>query len=276
MAALAALCALGAMTLFGVAAVLQGLATNRADDVAVLDPRLLLKLVRQPIFLLALAFNGLGFLLHAAALQTLPLFLVQAIIAGSVAVTAVLSVRVFATPLRVPQRVAVAVVVLGLALLGVSAASGEAEPGDVGRPVVLLSVVAGVAALAAVVRRLSGPTATVLLGLLAGTGFGVVAVAARLLPDLGSALLTSPTLGVLLLAGTVAFLIYSAAMQRGTVTTATAALVVTQTVVPALAGLLLGDQVRSGFLPVAALGFALALAGAVALGRYEGPAASLA
>jgi drug/metabolite transporter (DMT)-like permease len=265
--ALAGLCALGAATLFGIAAVLQAVATARARDVAVLDPRLLLRLARQPVFLVALVLNGLGFLLHVAALQALPLFLVQAVIAGSVAVTAVLSVRVLRARLQPRQWAAVALVVTGLVLLGVSARPGEAEDGPAGLALVLLAVVVGVAGLAAVVRRLS--YASVLLGLLAGTGFGVVAVAARLLPELGLGLLLSPTAGVLVLAGTVAFLVYSAAMQRGTVTTATAAMVVTQTVVPAIAGLLLGDRVRPGSVPVALLGFALALAGALGLGRFE-------
>ena len=267
MTLLAALCALGAMTVFGIAAVLQGIATARAQDVAVLDPRLLLHLARQPVFLLALVLNGVGFLLHVSALQTLPLFLVQAVIAGSVAVTAVLSVRVLGTRLASGEWAAVGLVVLGLVLLGVSAQSGAAERGPAGLPLVLLGAVAVIAALAAAVRRL--PYGAVLLGLLAGAGFGVVAVAARLLPDLGPDLLTSPTSGVLVVAGAVAFLVYSAAMQRGSVTTATAAMVVTQTVVPAAAGLLLGDRVRPGSLPVALLGFALALAGALRLGRWD-------
>lgn len=269
MTLLAILCALGAATVFGVAAVLQGVATARADDVAVLDPRLLLRLLRQPVFLVALLLNGTGFLLHVAALQALPLFLVQAVIASSVAVTAVLSVRVFAAGLGPVQWAAVGLVVLGLVLLGLSAGAGEALPPADGVAGLLLAVVAGVVVLAAAVRRLPGAAAPVLLGLLAGTGFGVVAVAARLLPELGPALLTSSLVGVLLLAGTTAFLVYSAAMQRGSVTTATAAMVITQTVVPAVAGLLLGDRVRPGLAPLAALGFALALGGALALGRFE-------
>ena len=269
MTLVAALCALGAMTVFGIAAVLQGLATRRIDDVPVLDPRLLLRLARQPAFLAALALNLVGFVLHVTALQTLPLFLVQAVIAGSVAVTAVLSVRVLGTPLRARQRGAVALVVLGLVLLAPTAGSDEAVPGQAGRPGVLLAAVVAVALTAAAVRRLPGAAGPVLLGLLAGAGFGVVAVAARVLPESGRAVLTSPTAAVLVLAGTVAFLVYSGAMQRGSVTTATAAMVVTQTVVPAVAGLLLGDRVRPGLVPLAVVGFALALTGALALGRYE-------
>jgi drug/metabolite transporter (DMT)-like permease len=266
---LAGLCAVGAMVLFGVAAVLQALATSRAADVEVLDPRLLLRLARQPVFLAALSLNGLGFLLHVTALQSLPLFLVQAVIAGSVAVTAVLSVRVFAVRLAPGQWAAVALVVLGLVLLAPTATEGAAITPGAREPLVLLGVVVAVCTAAAGVRGVPGATGTVLLGLLAGTGFGVVAVCARLLPSYGLELLTAPVAYLLVLAGGTAYFVYSAAMQRGSVTTATAAMVVTQTVVPALAGLFLGDTVRAGLVPVAVAGFSLALAGALGLGRFE-------
>ena len=181
----AALCAVGAMVLFGVAAVLQALATSRASDVEVLDPRLLLRLAQQPLFLGALGLNVLGFLLHITALQSLPLFLVQAVIAGSVAVTAVLSVRVFGVRLGRAQWGAVALVVLGLVLLAPTATEGAATTPGAREPLVLLAVVVAVCLTAAAVRRVPGATGTVLLGLLAGAGFGVVAVSARLLPSPG-------------------------------------------------------------------------------------------
>lgn len=261
--------ALAATGVFGVAAVLQGVATERADTGGVLDRGLFARLARQPLFLAALALNLLGFGFHVAALRTLPLFLVQAVIAGSVAVTAVLSVRVFHTPLGRSQWTAVGLVVLGLALLGPTATSEPVTPGGGSEALALLVAVAAVAGGAAVARTVRGPAGAVLLGLLAGSGFGVVAVAARLLPDVGTALLTSPMVLVMSLAGATAFLLYSAAMHRGTVTTATAAMVVTQTVLPAAAGLLLGDRVQAGLVPLAAVGFALALLGAVGLGRFE-------
>jgi hypothetical protein len=54
------------------------------------------------------------------------------------------------------------------------------------------------------------------------------------------------------------------------VTTTTAALVITQTGLPALVGtLLLGDHVRAGLAPVAVAGFVLALLGALGLARFE-------
>ena len=270
MSQLAILLALGAMTCFGLAAVLQAVATGRTERRPGLDPRLLLQLARQPVFLASLALNGLGFALHITALQSLPLFLVQAIIAGSVAVTAVLSVRVTGASLARAQWFAVALVVLGLTMLGPSATTGQAAPGGPRAALLLLAALGLVVLAAWFAARVRAAAGAVLLGLLAGTGFGVVAVSARLLPPYGAALLGSPLAYVLPLAGATAFLLYSAAMQRGSVTTTTAALVITQTGVPALVGvLLLGDRVREGFLTLAVAGFVLALGGAVGLGRYE-------
>ena len=270
MVLLSTLCALGAMTVFGIAAVLQAVATARTGDVGVLDPRLALHLLRQPLFLAALSLNLVGFGLHVAALQALPLFLVQAVIAGSVAVTALLSVRVFGRRLTGQEWGAVGLIVLALALLASSATDEHAAVSSDRAVVLLAAGVLVIGLLATVARRVPGPAGAVLLGLLAGSGFGVVAICARLLPELGPAVLTAPVSYVLAAAGTVAFVVYSGAMQRGSATTATAAMVVTQTVVPAVAGLLLGDRVRPGSAPFAAAGFVLALLGAVGLGRYEG------
>ena len=82
--------------------------------------------------------------------------------------------------------------------------------------------------------------------------------------------MAAPVTYVLAFSGVLAFLLYSSAMQKGSVTVTTAALVVPQTAVPAVVGaLLLGDQVRDGFVTVAVVGFVLALFGAVGLARFE-------
>ena len=271
MTLLALVGALAAALAFGIAAVLQGIATARTADTGGLDPGLLLRLARQPLFLAALALNLAGFGLHVAALQRLPLFLVQAVIASSVAVTAVLSVRVFGIPLTGRQWAAVGLACLGLALLTPSAESGQAVAATSTERITLLAVVLATAAIGALAGRLTGAVGATVLGLLGGVGFGVVALAGRLLPSLAPAdLLTEPLAYVLVLAGAVAFLLYSTAMQRGSVTTATAANVVTQTAVPAVVGvILLGDRIRDGWGLVAVLGFLLALGGALGLARFE-------
>jgi drug/metabolite transporter (DMT)-like permease len=263
--------AVAAALAFGLAAVLQGIATRRTESVVGLDPWLLLRLLRQPVFVASLVLNLVGFALHVLALESLPLFLVQAVIASSVAVTAVLAVRVFRVALSRAQWAAVATVCVGLALLaGTAESDTDVTAGTAVRPGVLVVVVL-VALLGAAAARAPGPTAEVLLGLLGGVAYGMVAVTARLLGDVPAAAVPSDgATYLLLLSGAVAYLLYTTAMQRGSVTTSTAAVVVTQTAVPAAVGIaLLGDRVVPGLGPVAVLGFALALAGTAALSRFE-------
>ncbi|MCW2608715.1 MAG: hypothetical protein JWO60_3408 [Frankiales bacterium] len=271
---LSLLAALSAAACFGVAAVLQGIAVARvAPTAGGVDPRLLLRLVREAPFVITVLLNLLGFALHVVALQELPLFLVQVVLASAVAVTAVLSVLVLHTPLSARQWGAVLAVCAGLALLSTAAESSEVtESGGLGLRAALLGGVVAVAVLGAAAGRLSGALGGASLGLVAGTGFGLVAVSGRLLPTgLDPAeVVREPALYVLGLAGATAFLLYATAMQHSSVTLATAALVITQTGVPAVLGLLLlGDRVRQGSVPLAVVGFLLALGGAVALARFE-------
>ncbi|HVM27264.1 MAG TPA: hypothetical protein VM433_06255, partial [Mycobacteriales bacterium] len=226
-----------AAVLFGLAAVLQGMATAATALRRVLDPRLLLELLRSRAFVLCLAFNLAGFLLHVVALQSLPLFLVQSVIAASVAVTALVSARLLDDRLDRAEQASVAAVVAGLVLLALAAGEGSAEPAsDLVVPwLALVLALAGVAG--AVLARFPGSWTAGPLGLLAGVGFAVVAVSARLLPDLkASTLLTSPASWLVPAAGGLAFLLYVHAMQRGSVTRTTAAMVLTQTAVPAAVG----------------------------------------
>jgi hypothetical protein len=107
----------------------------------------------------------------------------------------------------------------------------------------------------------------VVLGLVAGLAFGVVALAARAVQD--GALPADPATYALLGAGVVAFFYYTTGLQRASVTTVTAALVIGETVLPAVVGVLVfGDGTRPGMLPLAVAGFALAVACSLALARF--------
>jgi drug/metabolite transporter (DMT)-like permease len=268
--------ALGAAVVFGVASILQARAaaeTVGGRSERSVDPHLFVRLVRHPGFLVAVALNLVGFALHLVALRALPLFLAQVAIAASVAVTAILAVVVLHVRLGVAGWVAVGAVCAGLALVAGSAGpAGENRGGMGARSVILIAVVV-VAAAGVLVARVSGSAGVVLLGLVAGLGFGLVSLAARVLPSLGiGAVLADGATYALLAAGGVAFLLYVTALQRGSVTTVTSAMVLTQTVAPALVGvILLGDQVRTGWVPLAVIGLVLALAGTSALARFEVP-----
>ena len=264
--------ALAAAGVFGGSAILQAIGSRRVADDSGLSPRTAALLLRQPAFLAALVLNLLGFLLHLVAVRLLPLFLAQAGIAASLAVTALLAVRIFGDRLSSTEWGAIAAVCVGLVLL--TAAAGETgEERATGRMSIALFAVAGVMVLAGLVTtRARGSLAAATLSLLAGLGFSNTALASRLLPELTvTSVLSAPVAYALPLSGALAFLLYSLALQRSSVTVATAPMIVLQTAAPAVIGvLLLGDEVRSGWAIGAVGGFALTALGASLLVRFEG------
>lgn len=267
--------ALGAAVLFGVAAILQAIGSRKVPTGSELDPRNLVAfvglLLRQPAFLGALALNLAGFGLHFVALRHLPLYLAQAGIAGSLAVTALLATRVMHDRLSAVEWSAVVGMCAGLALLAASSGDAGVDTADTGLIVGLVVGLVVIAVIGLVVSRSLHAVATVVLGVLAGFGFAGVAISARLLPEGGIAeILRGPTAYTMPIGAALAFLLYSMALQRGTVTVATASMIAIQTVAPAAVGvLLLSDEIRTGWAVGAIAGFAITAVGALILVRFE-------
>lgn len=188
----------------------------------------------------------------------------------AVAVTAVASIRILGVRMTRIEWVAIVVVCVGLLVLATS--TGQEGSTPVGRAFhwALVAAVALPVLLGAAVARTPGATGSLLLGAAAGLGFSIVGVASRVVPNVSLAALgRDPATYALALAGSLGFLLYATALQRGSATTATTPAVVVETTVPAVVGLLLlGDRTRSGGAAPAVCGFLLAVAGSVALARF--------
>lgn len=262
--------ALIAAVVFGIASIIQAKAV-RAMPREGLNLRLLGDMLRSPLFLLSVAVTLIGFVLHLIALRNMPLFLAQSGVGASLAVTALLAMWIFHDKLSTRDWTAIAAVCVGLGLM--AAGAGEVGEIEVSNTFILCQIGAIVAmvllGLGAV--RLKGAAAPVLLGSLAGIGFAGTGIGVRVLPSLQAIdLLTSVQTYLVPISGALAFSFYSLALQRGSVTGATAPLIVIQTVTPALIGLIvLDDGVRQGWEAVALLGFIITGLGAVALARFE-------
>jgi drug/metabolite transporter (DMT)-like permease len=270
-------CALGAAVCFGTATVLQAVAARQAGGGGGGEAALLLRALRQWRYIAGLALDGLGFLFQIAALRSLPIYAVGAALASSLAVTAVAAARLLRVRLSGTEWGAVAVVCAGLAMLGLASGPEGGEGGSDPLRYAMLAVAAGMLLLALAGGRLSGPARSLLLGLGAGFGFGVVEVSVRLIGSLAPAdLVTNPAAYALLVGGGAAFVLLTSALQRGSVTTATAGMVIGETIGPAAVGVVwLGDRTREGLTWLAVLGFAVAVAGALALARFgEAPVAA--
>ncbi len=251
---------LTAAVLFGVGAVVQAHAVRRQDDRSEGLVPFLLRSARDSWTIAVVVAYLAGFVLHVVAIWELPLYLAQATVAMSLPVTAVTSL-VLHERLQPVHWWAVVLVSAGLVLLAV----GSGEPGPrITSPGFAVALWLGVGALLLASRVGFGwPGST--LAALAGFGYAGSAIAVRGAEFPLDA--TSVAAGLSVAAyGVIAFWLYSVAMDRVPVSAASAPLIVVQTFVPALVGvLLLGDGVREGWWPAIVVGLLLATTGAVVL-----------
>ena len=181
---------------------------------------------------------------------------------------------VFGFHLRGSDTLAIALLIAGLALLGVSA-QGEhaAHLSFLGRWLLLGGVIV-VAVGGAAAARLPDPKGGIALAACAGLGFTGTAVAARTLrvPHHMWHLVVETVAIALVLYGVCGILMFASALQRGSVTATSAVMFGVETVVPSIIGLAaLGDATRPRFQALAVVGFALTLGASLALARYTEP-----
>ncbi|GAA2143263.1 hypothetical protein GCM10009760_29380 [Kitasatospora kazusensis] len=265
--------ALAAALCFGIAMVLQALGAQRHADTP--DAGLLgtARAMLNLPFAAGLLLDCVGFVAQLIALRSLPLYVVQAALAGALAVTAVLGAAILKIRLGRGEWWGVGGVCTGLAVLGAtSGAEGHGQPSQFFHWLLLAAVLVLVA-FGGLAWKLREPRRAAALGSLCGLGFGVVALAVRVLPPLHGLdllpLLRDPAAYALAGGGAVAFTLMTEGVRGGKVTTATASMVLGETALPAVLGVvLLGDGTRPGMLPLAVGGFAVAVAGALALARF--------
>lgn len=266
---------LGAMIgAYGLANMLQSKAAAQTTAHETLDPKLLVRLARQGVYLLGIFFQILGFVLAFAARGELPLFLVQAAVAAGLGVTAILGVLFLKWRLPRIEVALLATLVIGLGCLVLAAQPHPARPLGPGGVLGLLVVLVVLAATGFFAARLRGAKGSVALGALAGIAFGAAAVASRPLanPTSGEDFITNPLLYLLIAHSLVGQLLLGLAMQRGSTTAAVAAMDAAAAVPAAVVGLLfLGDKIAPGREWFAAAGFVITLGAVIGLTFFAEP-----
>ena len=214
-ALLAALC-------YGVASVMQAVAVREASNRSQaqaseggVDASLVPRMLHQWRFVASMGIDFLGFIAQLVALQRLPLFAVQAMVAANLAVIAVLATVLMGATLSLREWLAVIGVVAGVGLLGSSAGAEGASTASAAFKIALIvaTAVLGVAGLVAA-RMLRDPARTLVLGTVAGFGFGAVGIAARVLNGFAPlTLLRDPAAYAVAAAGIVSFVFYATALE---------------------------------------------------------------
>ncbi|MGH3426221.1 MAG: hypothetical protein ACRDQZ_01375, partial [Mycobacteriales bacterium] len=258
---------------YGTANFLQGVAATKGKADERLDPRLLVRLARQKVYLCGVAFQALGMLTAIIARRDLPLFLVQAAIGAGIAITALLGVVIYRWRLARAEILLMVVIAVGLAALIFSAnPSSPKSPNGITLIVMgaLVFVFAGAANFAA---RLHGSGGSVVLGALGGLAFGASAIATRPLVNADSLkdFLTDPLLYIFIAHTIAGQLIFGLALQRGATTAASAAMNAMAAPVAVVGLLLLGDKIVEGRQFLAAIGFVATVSAVIGLAFYAQP-----
>ena len=222
MSTVAVALALASATCYAIASTLQHRAARREKPHATLDPRLLLQLLRRPLWLAGGAADVAGAGLHAAALAFGPLALVQPILVSGLVLAIPMEA---ALDRRRPDRrdlLAVGLSAAGLATFVVVAHPQPGQPAPSGGAWIEVTVGVGacVAALLALARRSTGPSRATFLGIATGVLYAFAAAlakacVARLSID-PFGLLTDWRLYALIVVGVSALVLNQNAFQAGT------------------------------------------------------------
>lgn len=250
---------------YGVGAVLQAVGARRANARGADG---IVSMAKQPVFLLGLLADFLSWLISRFALHTLPLFAVQTILAGSLAVTVLLAGVVLGTHLGRAEKAAVVMTMVGLVIVGVSA--GEEQAKDITH---LLKVCTMLGIPAVIVLGLMAVKLrkSVLLAILSGASFTGSALAARSVHINGQGIVgivTEPLMWAVLIYAVLALGLHAVALMRGSVGPVTAAMWSTEVLVATVIGAVaLGDHMRPGWTLPAIGGIGLTLAATIVLAR---------
>ena len=271
------LLALACAVCYGTASVLQAAATRsvEAGSGSGVDPLLLVRAARQWRYLVGVSLDGVGFVLQVAALRLVPIYVVAAAMAASIAVTGVVAAWVLSSRLSPAEWRAVGIVCVSLVALAFAAGPGHFRRAPAWLGWALLGVAAAIFLIGAAAGRLPDRPRALALGLGAGSGFGVVEVGVRLIevtdPSQRS-FYTNPALYAAAAGGIAGFLLLTSALHRGTVTTAVAGMVIGETIAPAVVGAVwLGDRARDGLGWVVVVGFVVAVSATLVLARLGEP-----
>lgn len=253
------LAALAAAACFAAASVAQHRAAARVEPSRPLDPRLLLRLLRQPLWLVGGGADVAGLLLQVVALAKAPVVLVQPLLVAALLLAVPLAA---ALDRRRPVRAEVAGVLLCTAGLLTFLAVAQARPGRSAVPFAAALPTLGVAGAVAVavtvsVRRIRpGPGRAVVLAAGCGVLYGVSSALIKLvtaeLAHPWRALGSWPLIAVVVVGGA-GLLLNQNAFQAGALAAPLATLTIVEPVTAAVVGLvLLGERVATGAAHLAA------------------------
>jgi drug/metabolite transporter (DMT)-like permease len=241
-----AICIFGAFS-YGAGSILQAVGAQRSIGTV--------RTMGHPLYLIGVGCDLLAWAGSMIALRELAVYQVQAILAGSLAVTIVAARLFLGSRLRTLDIGAVAITIGALTVLAMSAGPQEQVAASTTLRFGFCAAAVLTAAIGWGATKAASPG---VVAALAGLSLGAAALAGRalILPahpleHLGAAaiaVVTEPLSAALVVFAATGMLLYTDALQRGQVGPMTAVLWIGEVIAPSAAGLaVLGDTVRPGW-----------------------------
>lgn len=275
--ALPYLAGIGCSLFSGIATVLEQVAAHRHTAIRSLHPSHFVQLFRQGPYILGIVLDLVGWGLFLFAARTLPLFLDLSFLAAGLMVTAI--VAQLHSPARIShtEKRAIALVMLGIVLLGIVAqpSSVHSVSHHFTQVLEVFPIVLAVIGLSWLRSNTARPAALA-LAICAGLAFGATGIIARVIHiahfDLHTVL--QPLVIALLAYGALGMLFLTAALQKDTINRVTSALYSSELAIPSLIGIVfLGDHARHGLWIVVIAGFLCVIIGTVTIAQDSATAA---
>ncbi|HUC87652.1 MAG TPA: hypothetical protein VMR95_00700 [Candidatus Binatia bacterium] len=270
--------ALGCSICNGVSTVLQKVGADHESGIHSFDLTFLLRLFRNVPYSIGTSLALMAYVLSLVALRVLPLFLVQALIAASIMVTAFGERLFLHKKLSKKTYRALAIIIFGLVLLAISAISGRADTSNHGARLLVELLPLPIALIGLFFLYVRKTMAAGILAALAGLSFGNTSTIGRILvyPTPFWKVVENPLFACLVVSAILGQYLFSVSLQRASATQSNAVMIATQTLGPAACGLLLfGDRVRPGFELVVLLGTLLVIVGSALTAVEELPVATI-
>jgi drug/metabolite transporter (DMT)-like permease len=246
--------AIGCAVCNAVAAILQKTSSDKAALIRGYDVGIFVQLVRQWPYAIGLVLDLGAGICTLIAVNKLPLFIVQAIIACCVVLTAFLERIFLHRILRLQTYVAALVVLAGLVCVATAAHGESTATVSAGVKYTLAVLPLLLAIIGAVVVRIRSRAGAFILAGLSGCAFGGDSIIGRIMvyPHPLWLVVENPLLWSLIAYGVIGMFFFTAALQRTLATIVNGLMTSTQTIVPLIVGVaLLGDTARNGlWLPV--------------------------
>jgi hypothetical protein len=236
------------------ASILQAVAARRCDGTV--------ETMRHPLYLLGILCDMLAWVGSMFALRELAVYVVESVLAGSLAITVIAARFILKSRLRPRDVAAIVISLTALTVLSMSAGQQEEVQASSTMRWAFCIAAVGVVFFGVALTKSTAPAGAI--AALGGLCLGSAALAGRALPM--DRALTDPLTAALLTFAFTGMLLYANALGRGEVGPVTAIHWTAEVVVPsAIALFLLGDTVRPGWGLAASIAGAVTVAAAVLL-----------